>query len=119
MSQLVQEYEKPDAKTEAQHSEHCDQTQEAQKLFFERGEKLTSVLQEFGNPFQEASDDLFPYDTKDIASPDRAALVATHCKIGAGQCHAFLKTLESEVQCTFYQPVKNKADSFKTVAHST
>lgn len=120
VSRLVQDYENSSNVNETNLSEHHDQTKNAQKVFVERVEKLTTVMQEFGNPFQEESADLLTLDTKDIAHPDNAALVATHYEKGASQCHAFMKALESDVQCTFYQPIKkNKIDFFRSEAHSS
>lgn len=49
--------------------------QKVRKVFLERVEKLAIVIQEFGNPFQEESDDLLTLDTMDIVNPESAALV--------------------------------------------
>ena len=66
-----------------------------------RVEKLTTVTQDVGNPFQEESDNLLTLHTKDIANPDSAALVATQYEKGAHQSHVFMTALASYVQCTF------------------
>lgn len=46
---LVLEYEKSSDVKEAQHSEHHEQTQKAEKVFIDRVQKLTTVIKEFGN----------------------------------------------------------------------
>ena len=83
MGLFVQEYEKSlEVMTEALQNEHHEQ----------RVEKLTTVIHDFGIPYQEESHDLY-LDAKSIASQDSTALVATHYENDACHCHVFLKSL--------------------------
>ncbi len=58
------------------------------------GRTLTNTLEEMGNPFQEETEDLLSLDTKDIASPDSAAKIATHLFAGKASFEACLEALE-------------------------
>ena len=55
------------------------------KSFFEKVKSLSAVMQEMGNPFQEESADLLVLDTKNIADPALAEMVATHHQRGKEQ----------------------------------
>ena len=57
---------------------HHEQTETVQRAFFEKVKQLTMVMEEMGNPFEEESGDLLTLDTKDIADPSDAQLIATH-----------------------------------------
>ena len=50
----------------------------AQTAFFGNVKATTTVLQDMGNPFQDESSDLLSLDTKNIADPSIAQLVATN-----------------------------------------
>ena len=76
VSHLVSIYEMEAQTKEASgHSLHHEQTPHTQKTFLERVQKLSPVLQDLGNPFQEDSADLFSIATKDVAHPSFAELV--------------------------------------------
>ena len=71
-------------------------------------------MQEMGNPFQEESADLMVLDTKNIADPTLAEMVATHHRRGKEQFLSFMKGLEDEAESLFYQPIKkNPVSLFK------
>ena len=69
-------------------------------------------MQEMGNPFQEESADLLVLDTKNIADPTLAEMVATHHRQGKEQFHSFMEGLEDEGESPFYRPIKNNLVSF-------
>lgn len=51
---------------------HHEQTEWTQRNYLEKVCKLTTTIQDMGNPFQEESCDLLSLDTKDIAHPSAA-----------------------------------------------
>ena len=72
VSHLVAEYEAASgAKDATVNSNHHEQTMKAQQVFLEKADKLTRVLQDFGNPFKEESRYLL--ETQRI-SPNRVLL---------------------------------------------
>ena len=98
-------------------SRHHDATVGAQTAFFENVKTMTTVLQDMGNPFQDESSDLLSLDTKNIADPSLAKLVATHHKRGLQQFKVFLGGLHNE-ECSFYNPIKKiKVAFFKQEQH--
>ena len=52
---------------------------------------LVSVIEEFGNPFEEESMDLIVLDTKEIAGPAAVETVRNVKKIGQEQFQAFTR----------------------------
>ena len=70
VSHLVSEYETASgAKDATVNTNHHEQTVQAQRGFLEKSGKLTRVLEDMCNSFQEESSDLLSLDTKDIAQP--------------------------------------------------
>ena len=59
-----------------------------------RVKKLSHVMTDMGNPFQEDSWDLLSLDTKDIAHASAAKLIATHYEKGRARFQEFLKKME-------------------------
>ena len=67
-----------------------------------------------GNPFAEESKDLLSLDTKDIAEPSAAILVATHLERGKVQFQSFMDKLKTDSQ-DLDKPIKrNNKDFFKS-----
>ncbi len=64
-----------------------------------------------GNPFKEETGDLLSLDTKDIASPDSAARIATRLSTGKASFEARLEALEQEDTSSFYPPIKKTNDA--------
>ena len=94
------------------HSLHHEKTLHAQQTFFDRVQKLSQVLQDLGNPFQEDSTELFTIDSKDVAHPSSADLVHTHMDKGQKKYQELVKGL-AENPTSFYVPIKkNRLDSF-------
>ncbi|CAE1315726.1 unnamed protein product [Acanthosepion pharaonis] len=120
ISKFVADYEAISGSKEAKKgSHHHEQSPTAQKAFFEKVQWLTSVIEEMGNPFSEESTDLLSLDTKDIADPTAALLVASHLEKGKEQFQTFMDKLKTDSQ-HFYQPIKwNNKDFFKTSTDPT
>ena len=73
VSHLVAQYDAVfQAKDATQNTRHHEQTERNQRLFMDKVNKLTKVIGDLGNPFQEESKDLLTLDTKDIAHPNGA-----------------------------------------------
>ena len=85
---------------------HHEETATNQRTFLEKVQRLTSTLEEIGNPFQEETGDLLSSDTKDVAHPNTAERVATHVLIGNACFDAFLVVLETEDTGSLYAPIK-------------
>jgi len=117
VSRLLANYEAVSgAKDVKKSNRHHEQTEAAQKSFFEKVKRLTSVMREMGNHFTEESDDLLVLDMKDIADSSVAKLIAGHHKRGKEQFKSFMKDLQSGDghQCSFYKPIKkNITNVFK------
>jgi len=69
--------------------------------FFEKVKQFTLVMQEMGNPFKEELGDLLMLDTKDIADPSAAQLIATHHERGKEKFNSFIANLQCENDCSF------------------
>ena len=92
---------------------HHDQTEQAQRTFFEKVHKLCTILKEMGNPFQEETNDLLSLDTKTIATSTAAEMVISHHQNGKIRFQESMKGLESDDMSSFYEPIKrNKLDFF-------
>ncbi|KAJ8364285.1 hypothetical protein SKAU_G00131160 [Synaphobranchus kaupii] len=115
VSHLVAQYEAAsEAKDASKHIRHHEQTEQVQRVFFEKADRLYKAMNDMGNPFQEETGDLLTLDTKDIAHPSAAEMVGTHYERGRIKFQEFMKDLESKEKCTFYEPIKrNKMDLFR------
>ena len=115
MSHLVAQYEVLSGAKDAKRSTiHHERTIPAQRVFLEKVGRLTKVIHDLGNPFQEESNNILTLDTKDIAHMSVHELVRTHYERGADRFCTFLKDLESREESLFYKPLKkNKLNFFK------
>ena len=77
-------------------------TQDA-KAIFDKVQKLYTVIKDMGNPFMEETGGLFTLDTKIIAHPSVAEMVASHYDNGKTRFNEFLKGLDTD-ESSFYQP---------------
>jgi hypothetical protein len=75
------------------------------KAIFDKVQKLYTVMTDMGNPFMEETGGLFTLDTKMIAHPSVAEMVASHYDNGKTRFNEFLKGLDTD-ECSFYQPSK-------------
>ena len=75
---------------------HHEATVGAQTALFENVKVMTTVLQDMGNPFQNESSVLLSLDTKNIANPSLAQLVAINHQRGLKQVEVFLGGLHKE-----------------------
>lgn len=114
VSGLVANYEAVSgAKDVKKGNHHHEQTEAAQKAFFEKVKRLTSVMREMGNPFMEESDDLLVLDTKDIVDVSSAELIAVHHQQGKEQFKSFVTDLQNlDSPCSFYKPIKKNMVTF-------
>ena len=95
VSKLVTDYEASlESKEESKRSNHHDQTEQAQRMFFDKVDRLTKVMREMGNPFQEDTRDLFTLDTKITAHPSAAEGICSHYLRGKISFQEFMKGLE-------------------------
>ncbi len=99
---------------ELKQTKHHGQTHTDQKSFLNKVQRLTNTLEEMDNPFQQETGDLLSLDTKDIASSDSAAGIATHLSTGKASFEAHLEALEQKDTSSFYAPIKKtKMDFFQ------
>ena len=83
VSRLVADYEIASGTKEATKVfSHHERTIQAQRAFLDKVHRLTIVLHDMGNPFQEESSDLLTLDTKDIAHTCVHDLLSTHYETG-------------------------------------
>ena len=83
LSRLVANHKMVSGTKDAKKSNrHHEQTETVQRAFFEKVKQLTTVMEETGNPFEDESGYLLLFDTKDIADPSAAQLIATHHERG-------------------------------------
>jgi len=75
--------DKPDLRNRPPDTGHHDQSASVQSAFVKDIQSIVSVTEDFGNPFEEESQDLLVLDTKKIAPP--AAVDALHCAHEMGQ----------------------------------
>ena len=64
------------------------------KAFVDKVQKQYTVLNDMGNPFMEETGDLFTLDTKMIAHPSVAEMVASRYDHGKTRFSEFLKGLD-------------------------
>ena len=115
ISRLVANYETVSGTKDAKkNNRHHEQTETVQRAFFEKVKQLTKVMEEMGNPFEEESGYLLTLDTKDIADPSAAQLIATHHERGKDKFNSFMANLQCENDCSFYQPIKKNRITFFT-----
>ena len=115
ISRLVANYETVSGAKDAKKSNrHHEQTDTVQRAFCEKVKQLTKVMEEMGNPFEEESGYLLTLDTKDIADPSAAQLIATHHERGKDKFNSFMANLQCENNCSFYQPIKKNRTTFFT-----
>jgi len=114
VSHLVAQYESAsEAKDANENTKHHEQTEHTQKAFFDKVQKLYTVMKDMGNPFMDETGDLFTLDTKSIANHSVAEMIASHYDNGKTKFNEFMKGLDTE-ECSFHQPIKkNKTDFFQ------
>ena len=64
VSQLIDQYEAAsEAKDTNEHGRHHEQTEQAQRVFLEKVDKLYKGMKDMGNPFQEETSELLTLDS--------------------------------------------------------
>ena len=66
------------------------------KAFFDKVQKQYTVVNDMDNPFMEETGDLFTLDTKMIAHPTVAEMVASSYDNGKTRFNEFLKGLDTD-----------------------
>lgn len=113
VTRLLTAYEELSGKKAAvSKTRHHEENLTAQRSFCDKVKKLSSVMKQMGNPFQEDSSDLLVLDTKDVADPAIAKLVSTHHTRGKAQFKAFMEDLLRQESKSFYQPIKKNHIAF-------
>ena len=114
IAQIIAQYEEASVLRDVfEKTNHHEQTPACQKSFLGMVQRLTTTLEEMGNPFQEESGELLSLDTKTIASSCNAAKIATHISHGNSSFKAFLESLRQKDTSSFYSPIKKtKMDFF-------
>lgn len=112
VSQLVYQYElASQAKVAKEDIRHHEKIYQARKTSTDKVQKLFGVIKDLGNPFQEESNDLLTLDTKTIAHPSAAELVATHFEKSQVAFKDFFNGMSDET--SFYTSInENKVDFF-------
>ena len=109
VAQIIAQYEEASVLRDVfEKTNHHEQTPACQKSFLGMVQRLTTTLEEMGNPFQEESGELLSLDTKIIASSCNAAKIATHISHGYTSFEAFLETLRQEDTSSFYSTHQSK-----------
>ena len=98
---------------------HHEQTPAAQKIFLEKVQRLTTVIDELGNPFAEETGDLLVLDSKNIADSEGVNLVATHLERGRDQYNTFISDLQKNPSSLYNSIKRNCTDFFKQRPKST
>lgn len=112
VSRLVSTYETVSgAKDATKSTRHHEEGETFQHTFFEKTQKLTTVMREMGNPFEEESEDLLVLDTKDIADASVSQLMKTHYHRGKTQFDLFMSDLCKDAS-SFYVPIKKNCIKF-------
>ena len=83
-------------------------------MFFEKVEKLYTVIKEMGNPSQKETAELLTLDTKINGNACAAGMVVTHYQNGKTRFEELMKGLEREGS-TFLIPIKKNDDCRQTV----
>ena len=90
VARVVQEFQSACSYKETRfHTCHHDQTTHVQTAFADDVHSLLSVIEDFGNPFEEESADLIVLDTKIIAGSEAVETVRNVRKIGQEQFKTF------------------------------
>ncbi|KAJ8353458.1 hypothetical protein SKAU_G00210250 [Synaphobranchus kaupii] len=111
VSHLVAQYEAAsEAKDASKHIRHHEQTEQVQRVFFEKADRLYKAMNDMGNPFQEETGDLLTLDTKDIAHPSAAEMQ----KVLKEDCQLFSKLFIScqSRECDLQEFFRHENQSF-------
>ena len=88
---------------------HHEQIPSVQKTFFENVKNLCREFEEAGNPFSDASEDLFTLDNKNIMPESVKKSVETAENIGNRQFQAFVsERLSDKPTIPFFDSIPQK-----------
>ena len=105
VSRLVAEYESlTDAKNANESDRHQGQTEDTQRAFFGKAQKL--YIARNGKSLSGRDKDLLSLDTKTIAASTAAEMVTSHHQNGKIRFEELMKGLESDDMSFLYEPIK-------------
>ena len=84
---------------------HHDQSASVQRAFVKDVKSMVTVIEDFGNPFQEDSQDLLVLDTKEISPPAAVDALRRAHKVGQMQFDNFVTRTacgENKTPCRFH-----------------
>ena len=115
IAQMIAQYEEASVSRDVfEQTNHHEQTPTCQKSFLGMVQRLTTTLEEMGNPFLEESGELLSLDTKIIASSCNASKIKNHLSHGNTSFEAFLENLRQEDTSSFYTPIKKTKKSISS-----
>ena len=83
VARLIEEFQdEPLSWNKPPDARHHDQSGSVQRAFVKDVKSMVTVMEDFGNPFQEDSQDLLVIDTKEIASPTAVDALRRAHKVG-------------------------------------
>ena len=91
VARLIGEFEESDSCIKQPDTRHHDQSASVQRAFIKDVKSMVTVMEDFGNPFKEDSQDLLVLDTKDIAPPAAVDAVRRAHKVGQMQFENFVR----------------------------
>lgn len=112
VARLIEEFQ--DSKQDRpQDTKHHDQSSSVQTAFLKDVQSMIKVMEEFGNPFEEDSQDLLVLDTKEVAPPLAVDALRRSRKVGQVQYDNFVRERLVERTKPIHDPVKrNKLQIF-------
>lgn len=90
VARLIEEFQ--DSKQHrSQDTKHHDRSQRVQAAFLKDVQSMIKVMKDFGNPYEEDSQDLLVLDTKEIAPPQAVDILRRAHKMGQVQFDNFVR----------------------------
>ena len=118
VARLIEEFQ--DSKQDRpQTTKHHDQLSSVQTAFLKDVQSMIKVMEEFGNPFEEDSQDLLVLDTKEVAPPLAVDTLRRSRKVGQVQYDNFVRErlVESETHTRSHQ--KKLAPNIRSACYKT
>jgi len=92
VARLIDEFQdETDSWNKPPDTRHHDQSESVQSAFVKDVQSMVTVMEDFGNPFKEDSQDLLVLDTKKIAPPAAVDALRRAHKVGQMQFESFVR----------------------------
>ena len=92
VARLIEEFwDEADPGNRPEHTFHHDQSASVQTAFLKDVQSMVNVMEDFGNPFEEESQDLLVLDTKEIAPPAAVDALRHAREVGQQQFDNFVR----------------------------